>query len=150
MAYFTTSVAVGASWVQKLITDLDAGSGPATFKFYTGTQPAELGALSGNTLLATTTCTDPCGSVTGRTATINAPSADTSADDGGTPTFARGADSNGNAVCDIPVMLASAYDALSDDAKKLAGIVIKLNIATFVAGGPVSWTENIVITDPNG
>lgn len=150
MAFFVTAAAIGAAWVTALRDALDAGSGAASAKFYAGTQPAAGGALSGNTLLGTTPLSDPCGSITGRTLTITAPTADSAADADGTATFVRFTDSTGAFVMDIPVMSAAAWAALSSDQKAAQGLVVTLNTTSIVAGGPISWTTNLVIAEPNG
>lgn len=150
MAYFVTSAAIGAGWVTSIRDALDAGSGPATAKFYAGTQPAAGGALSGNTLLGTTTLSDPSGSISGRTFTITAPAADPTADADGTATFVRFADSTGAFVMDIPAMSAAAWAALSADQKSAQGLVVTLNTVSIVANGPISWSANLVIAEPNG
>lgn len=149
MAFFVTSAAIGAAWVTAIRDALDAGSGAATANFYTGTQPAAGGALSGNTLLGTTTLSDPCGSITGRTLTIPAPTADSAADADGTATFVRFTDSAGVFVMDIPVMTAAAWDALSANEKSAQGLMVTLNITSILAGGPISWSADIVISEPN-
>lgn len=150
MAYFVTAAAIGAGWVTDIRDALDAGSGPALAKFYSGTQPVSGGALSGNTLLGTTTLSDPCGTISGRTLTIPAPASDSAADADGTATFVRFTDSTGAFVMDIPVMSAAAWSALSADQKAAQGLVVTLNTTVIVSGGPISWTASIVITEPNG
>lgn len=150
MAHFVTSLAIGAGSVALIRDALDAGSGPALAKFYSGTQPASGGALSGNTLLGTTTLSDPCGTISGRTLTITAPSSDPSADADGTATFVRFTDSAGAFVMDIPVMSIAAWLALTEEEQDVHGLVVTLNTTGIVAGGPISWGAPLAIPDPNG
>lgn len=150
MAYFVTAVSIGTAWVTAIRDALDAGSGPALATFYSGTQPASGGALSGNTPLGTTTLSDPCGTISGRTLTIPAPSSDSSADADGTATFVRFTDSAGAFVMDLPVMSAAAWTALTADQKAAQGLVVTLNTTGIIALGPISWTAAIVIAEPNG
>lgn len=79
---------------------INAGTGAGAFKIYSGTPPAdESTALSGNTLLATLTCSDPCqSSITGGVLTFNTITDDSSADATGTATFFRIWDSDSNVV----------------------------------------------------
>lgn len=149
MGHFVTATAIGASWVTALRDALDAGSGPATANAYSGTQPTSGGALSGNTLLGTWTLSDPSGSISGRSVTITAPAAVTAVADG-TCSFVRFANSAGAFVMDIPAMSAAEWAALSDDQKAAQGLVITLTSTTIYAGGGLSFSESLVISDPNG
>jgi hypothetical protein len=108
---------------------LDAGSSGATIKIYTGTQPANADtALSGNTLLATLTMTDPAGPASSSgTFTASAITEDAAADATGTATFARVADSAGVTVFDCTV--------------GTSGEVVNLNTVSIVTGGPVRITS---------
>ena len=120
---------------------LNLGSGPALVKIYSGTQPANANTgLSGNTLLATLTCSDPAApSASGATLTLDAITRDTSADASGTATWARVTDSDGNTVFDCDV---------GGTAEETTG-TIQLNTSTLVAGGPVelaSFTLTIPAT----
>ncbi len=83
---------------------IDAGSGAGLIRFYSGTQPATADtALSGNTLIATLTCSDPAGTTSGGVLTFSSITADSSADNSGTISFARLVDSDGNTVADYTV-----------------------------------------------
>ena len=108
---------------------LDAGAGAATIKIYSGTQPANADtALSGNTLLATLTATDPSApNASSGTLTFSTITEDSSADATGTATFARVADSTGATVFDCDV--------------GTSGATINLNTTSIVAGGPVRITS---------
>lgn len=108
---------------------IDAGAGAGTIKIYTGTQPADANtALSGNTLLATLTFTDPCaGAASGGVLTFSTITQDASADATGTATFARIQDSDGNVVFDCDVNTSAA--------------TLIINTTSIVTGGPVSITS---------
>ena len=84
------------------VVDLvDGGTGAGVINIYSGTAPTSVNdALSGNTLLAALTMSDPAFGATNTSgvATASAITADTSANADGTATFFRVADSNGNAV----------------------------------------------------
>ena len=110
-------------------TALNAGSGAATIKIYTGTQPANANTgLSGNTLLATLTCTDPAApAASGGVLTFSAITQDASADATGTATWARVQDSDGNVVFDCDVNTSAA--------------TLVINTTSIVTGGPVSITS---------
>lgn len=117
-----------------LIAALDAGSGAAYARFYTGTMPATPAtAITTQTLLGTMTCSDPCATRAGGVITFDAITQDSAADASGTATWARLFDSAGNAKIDLDV---------TDDAGTGA---IKLNTTTIVAGGPIQL-NSLVIT----
>lgn len=109
---------------------LDSGSGPATISIYSGTQPADGNApLSGNTLLATLTMSDPCApAASGGVTTYSAITEDTTADATGTATWARVRSSDG----------LEGYDC--DVSATGGGGTIELNTTAIVAGGPVRIT----------
>lgn len=123
--------AVANSCATDLHTALNAGSGAATIKFYTGTKPAGPDtAITSQTLLGTLTCSDPAGSVSGRVLTFGAITNDTAADADGTAAWARLLDSDGVAVLDVSVGLSGS------------GADIIMNNTTFVSGvGPISITS---------
>lgn len=66
----------------------EAGSN-AQIKLYNGTRPANGGALSGNTLIAELVCGATLGTVSAGVLTFNTITGDTSANNSGTPTWAR-------------------------------------------------------------
>lgn len=80
--------------------DVNAGVGAGTLRIYSGTKPATPDtALSGNTLLAQLTCSDPfAGAASGGVLTASAITADSSADNTGTASFFRILDSDSNVV----------------------------------------------------
>ena len=111
--------AVANSCATDLHTALNAGSGAATIKFYTGTKPAGPDtAITSQTLLGTLTCSDPAGSVSGRVLTFGAITNDTAADADGTAVAdftcgTSGADATINkatfATSDAIVLIALTY-----------------------------------------
>ena len=126
------------SMVDLIKTAIDAGAGAGTIKIYTvgGGRPAgPATAVSDQTLLATLTCSDPCGTTSGGVLTFSAVTEDSSADANGTASWARISDSDGNGVVDLDV--------------GTSGAGINLNTTTIVSGGPVRITSGS-ITVPTG
>jgi hypothetical protein len=114
-----------------MLAAIDAGAGPGTIKFYTGTQPANGdAALSGNTLLGTLTCTDPAGAIATGTLTFSPITEDSVADATGTATWARFQDSTGANCFDVDVAT--------------SGATINLNTVSIVAGGPIRITSGSI------
>lgn len=121
-----------------VVDRIDAGTGAGTIKIYSGTQPANGdAALSGNTLLATLTFSDPAFGATNTSgvATAGAITDDSSADATGTATWARIEDSDGNNVFDCDV--------------GTSGATINLNSVSITAGGTVSLSS-FTMTHPDG
>jgi hypothetical protein len=118
----------------QVLNAIDAGAGAGTVKVYSGTVPANVGtAITDQTLLATLTLSDPCGSVSNGVLTFSAITEDSSGDANGTPTFARIADSAGNNVAQVTAGVGSG----------------ELNFgAAIVAGQPVQ-ISSFVITEGN-
>lgn len=90
-----------ASAAADAVLDLvDSGAGAGTLRIYSGTAPANAdAALSGNTLLAQLTLSDPAfGAASNGVATANAITQDSSADATGTATFFRVLDSDGTVI----------------------------------------------------
>ncbi len=109
-----------------LKTAIDAGSGAGTIKVYNGTQPTSANdAITTQTLLATLTFSDPCGTTSSGTLTMSAITQDSAADATGTATWARIADSSGSTVFDVEVTVTGA------------GGTLQFNTTSFVIGGPV-------------
>ena len=128
-----------ASWalMSALQTLFDAGSTGATIKFYTGSMPtgtlpqtgAETGITS-QTLLGTCTMPTTCGSETpSGSLTIGTIVGDSAADDSGTATWARIADSTGLTVVDVDVGVVGS------------GAVIQMVTNVLVAGGPIAFSS---------
>jgi hypothetical protein len=121
-----------------LIRDaIDASSGAGTIKVYNGTQPANADAgLSGNTLLATLTFTDPSApNASGGVLTFSTVTEDSSADASGTASWARIADSAGNTVFDCDVGASGS------------GATLIINNVAVTLGGPVRMTS-FTLTEP--
>ncbi len=116
---------------------IDAGAGPGTVKFYTGTQPAGADdGLSGNTLLATLTFSDPSApDASAGVLTFGAITQDSSADATGPVAWARVEDSDGNNVLDGDITITGG------------GGTIEINTVDIVSGGPVRITS-FTITVP--
>lgn len=121
-----------------LIRDaVDGGAGAGKIKFYTGTQPANADAgLSGNTLLGTLTCSDPCApGASGGVLTFSAITEDASADATGTCTWARITTSADATVFDCDVTATGG------------GGTITINTTSITAGGPIRMTS-FTLTEP--
>lgn len=128
MANIRLPDSVANAMLDAINTKMNAGSGAATIKIYSGTQPATGGGgLSGNTLLATLTATDPAApGASSRTLTFSTITQDASADASALATWARIADSDGTTVFDCDV------------GEGGGGASLTLNESTIAAGGPVS------------
>ncbi len=126
MATIHVAVLVKNSMLAALQAAFDAGSGPATIAFYTGTMPTlTTDAVTTQTLLGTLTCSDPCGSTADGTLTFGSITQDSAADATGVATWARIKDSDGVVVADVDVT------AIGN------GGVIQLNTTSIVIGGPI-------------
>jgi len=114
---------------------VDAGSGAGKVRIYSGTPPANVGtALSGNTLLAELTLTDPAASAaSGGVLTFSAIADDTSADATGTASFFRILDSDNNAVVQGTVGTSGA-DINFDSVSFVAGGLVEITSFTITAG----------------
>lgn len=109
-----------------IIARLDAATGPAEFRFYTGTMPATPDtAVGAQVLLGTAVCSDPCATHSGGTITFDTIAEDASTDADGTAAWVRVCDGDGNGVIDGDVTNA-AGDGF-----------VKLNTTAIVAGGPL-------------
>lgn len=117
---------------------LEAGSGAAVLKVYTGAQPATPEtAVTTQTLLGTLTFSDPVGSTTGGVLTFDSITQDAGADASGTAAWVRLQDSAGNAVMD-------------GDVTNSAGTgFLKLNTVTIAEGGPLQ-IPSATLTMPGG
>lgn len=121
---------------QKIIDAIDAGTGPGTLKFYTGTRPATGEAITTETLLGTCIFSDPCGTISNGVLTFSAVTQDAAADASGVCSWARVQDSAGVFVMDLAVGGTGS------------GADIILNTTSIVVGGPISVTS-AVITEGN-
>ena len=86
--------------LDEITAEIDAGAGAGTLRIYSGSVPADADtALSGNTLLAQLTMSDPsAASASGGVWTASSITADSSADATGTASFFRILDSDANVV----------------------------------------------------
>ena len=116
-----------------IIAAIDAGSGPGLINIYSGTMPATVEtAITTQTLLATLTFSDPCGTITDGVLTMDAITQDVSADATGMAAWARITDSDGNVVMDINASATGGSGAL------------QMNTTSIVAGGPVLITSFVI------
>ncbi|MFM2254181.1 MAG: hypothetical protein RJB68_2518 [Pseudomonadota bacterium] len=112
------------------ISYFDAGSGPATIEFYTGSIPTNLGdALGAQVKLGTLTCSDPSATQDTGVITFGTITQDSAADASGTAAWAYIKDSTGAIVNAVDVTNA-AGDGF-----------IKVNTTSIVAGGPIAITS---------
>lgn len=125
------AITTGNAILDRITTAIDAGSGAGKIRLYSGTSPANANAsLSGNTLLAELTCSDPsAAAASAKTLTLNAITQDASADATGEATFFRVVDSDNN------VVLQGSVTAVG------GGGDLQMNTASIVAGGPVQITS---------
>ena len=134
MAIITLSAEAAGDVLTSINDNLNLGSGAATIKLYTGTKPADPDtAITSQTLLGTLTCSDPAGTVSGRTLTFGAVTMDSAADATGTVTWARLADNAGVAVIDIDITTTGG------------GGFGQMNTTSIVIGGPIT-APSVVIT----
>jgi len=121
------SDALAADFGAATLARLNAGSGPAKFRVYTGVQPAKPDvAITSQVLLGTLTCSDPAGTFSGRRLTFGAITQDSAADNGGTATWGRVFDSDDNPVEDVDVGVTGG------------SAFAQLNNVLIVVGGPIS------------
>lgn len=133
MATITLSTTVGNSTLTQILNALNAGSTGATCKLYTGTKPVSPEtAITTQTILGTLTCSKPAGTVASKALTFDTIFQDTSADNTGTATWARFADSTGTAVVDVDVSTIGG-----------AGF-LQMNTTSIVAGGPISISSCVI------
>lgn len=127
MAVLKPSDALANALMTALNDALNAGTGPATVKLYTGTRPdkPDTAPSGGNTLLGTLTCSDPAGGVSSRSLAFGTITQDSSADATGTATWARFADSNGVGVIDVDVSTVGG------------GGFLQMNTTSIVINGPI-------------
>lgn len=124
--YIEVSDADANAMLTTLLNNLSGGAGAPTLKFYTGSPPDAVGAITTQTLLGTLTCSDPVGSVADRELVFDAITNDASADAGGTIGFCRLLDGDGTARADL--------DCGTDG----SGAAVIVNTVTVVAGGPIA------------
>lgn len=112
---------------------IDAGSAGGTVKIYTGSMPISPSvSVTTQVLLGTLMFSDPCATITSNTLVFSTITPDSLADNDGTATWARIADSDGNAVMDVDVSTTTGSGS------------IKLNTTAVKAGGPISITAMVI------
>jgi len=117
----------------QIVNAIDAGTGAGKLRFYDGPQPATGGALTGLTLLAEVTCSDPCGTVSGGVLTFSAFTQDSSADATGVTEWARFVDSDDNFVMDGTVGTSGA-DVNVNTTSITAGQTVQVTSAAVTEG----------------
>lgn len=133
MAILRFVTPVKTSILTQILNAIDAGSGAGTTKFYTGSMPATPAtAITVQVLLGTLPFSDPCGTESAGVLTMSAITSDSSADATGTATWARCADSAGNAVCDVDVTSVGG------------GGTCQLNTTNIVIGGPIGISSFVL------
>jgi len=135
MADITYPTAIATTRVTAFLTALDAGTGAAKAKFYTGIPPTDAGAITTQNLLGTCTCSDPAGTVTGRVLTFSAITDDSAADADGTVGFVRFTDSADTAIIDMTAGISGS------------GKPVIMNTLSVLTGGPISILS-ATITEP--
>lgn len=122
---------------QQIVDDLDAGTGPSTIDFYTGTQPAGPDSvITSQVLLGTLVCNDPCATVTNGVITFGSVTQDASANASGTATWCRQTNSNGVAVADHDVTPESGAGAVKlTNVAIVSGRAISMDSLTITIGG---------------
>lgn len=119
-----------AAMAELWLATLDAGPGPATIEFYTGTIPTNLGdALTTQVKLGTLTCSKPAATQTVGVLAFGAITQDSAADASGDAAWAYIKDGNGAVVGAVDVT-----DTAGDG-------LIKVNNTAIVAGGLIAITE---------
>lgn len=104
MAKITLAATAAGDTLTAILARLNAGSGAAKIKIYTGVMPATPDtAITTQVRLATLICSDPAATISGRTMTFGAVTQDDLADATGTATWARFEDSAGDPVLDIDI-----------------------------------------------
>jgi hypothetical protein len=119
-----------------IIAAINAGAGPGTMLFYTATQPAKGAAITTQTLLGTTTFSEPAGTAVEGVLTFATISDDMSGDADGIAAWVRVLDGDGVFVIDMTV---------TDNAGTGP---VKVNSTQFYAGG-IIHIASAVFTEGN-
>ena len=127
---FTTAVRTARS--NSVVTA--AGGTNATLKFYNGTKPASLGAVTTQTLLATLTFSGTIGTVTSGVLTFGTVTQNNSLHVNGTPTWVRLSASDGTVIFDIDV--GSGAGNMQFTGTIATGVNVTLNASTLTEGNP--------------
>lgn len=129
--HFTNALKTGV--LTQIQNAIDAGSAGGTIKIYTGAIPTTADtAVTSQVLLGTLTFSETCGVNASGSLTMAAITQDSAADNSGTATWARIADSSGVTVMDIDVSTTGGTGAL------------QLNTTNIVKGGPILITSFII------
>ena len=118
----------------RIKTRLDAASTAGLVKSYSGTAPANGGAITSQTLLSSQSLSKPCGTLTRGQLAFDVVADDMAADNTGTVGFVRLVDGDGVFVIDLP-----AGNQASNAPAKFATLDV-------IAGSKVACTS-IVLTD---
>lgn len=124
------STALRTSRATAIVTE--AGATNSTMKFYSGVKPAALGALTGQTLLATLTFPGVLGTVSSGVLTFNAPTQNNATHVNGTPTWVRIAKSDNTPVVDIDIGVGAGNMQFTGTVA--TGVNVTLNASTFTEG----------------
>lgn len=131
------TAALQNAMMNEITTAADAGTGASKIRIYDGTRPADADtAVSGQTLLAELTCTDPfAAAASGGVLTVSAITDDSAANATGEATWFRLVDSDNNAVLDGDVGTVGADLNLSTTAIVINDVV-EITSATITNGNP--------------
>jgi hypothetical protein len=110
----------------------EAGVSNATMKFYNGTKPASLGAVSTQTLLATLTFSSVIGTVANGVLTFGAVSQNNANHVNGTPTWVRISKADTTVVMDIDI--GAGNGNMQFTGTVATGVNITLNASTLTEG----------------
>jgi hypothetical protein len=124
---FTLSTTIRGIMAAQILNAIDDDTGGGYLEIYTGTMPADLGAVTDQTLLGTLTFSDPCGTVSGDTLTFDSITADSAADASGTAAWCR--------------LYAASGAVVGDGDVGTSGKFLNMNTTTIVAGGPIEITS---------
>lgn len=141
---------VGLAWAQAIIAAIDAGGAAGYAKLVSGPMPANRGALTGSNALLTPAIalSYPCGTASGRTATVNAPAA-VVANAAGTATFVRYFTSADAVAMDVQCISTSAWNAKTADEKTLFGACHVLSNTAVEVGASVTFSAALALVEPN-
>ena len=121
--------------LNQIVDRLDLGAGAGEIRLYTGVQPTNGGALSGNVLLGTLVLSDPSGTVATGVLTLDTIADDTSADATGTLTWCRAVDSDSNHVFDADAGIAGSGATLIFNTTSIQiGGVVRITSGTITEG----------------
>lgn len=110
----------------------EAGASNATMKFYNGTKPASLGAVTSQTLLATLTFSGVVGTVSNGVLTLGATTQNNASHVNGTPTWVRLAKADNTIVMDIDIGVGAGN--LQFTGTVANGVNIVVNTSTLTEG----------------